>query len=228
MAEHLDLGLDKASATVALSPDARRLQVFVLSRFADTGRPPSRADLVRLAREHGADPQAVLAELAESDVVLFDTAGEVRAAYPFSPTPTAIRVSWDGGPTAYAMCAIDALGMSAMLDRPVVITASEPGTGRTVTVEVDHDQARWTPATAVVYNGAINDPCCPSADRTCGHINFFTSADAAQRWAARHSDITGTILDQAQALDLGIAEFGALMRPKAARMTHAQQGGESP
>jgi hypothetical protein len=33
------------------------------------------------------------------------------------------------------MCAIDALGMSAMLSHPVTITAAEPGTGRTITVE---------------------------------------------------------------------------------------------
>lgn len=38
-------------------------------------------------------------------------------------------MSWAGGPTAYAMCAIDTLGMSAMLGRPVTITAAEPDTG---------------------------------------------------------------------------------------------------
>lgn len=213
MTEYTELGLDKASATGALSPHARRLQLLVLSQFADTGNPPRRADLIRSANKHGTDPEAALAELAERDVVLFDAAGEVRAAYPFSPTPTTIRVSWDGGPSAYAMCAIDALGMSAMLDRPVVITAAEPDTGRRVTVEVDHDHAQWTPATAVVYNGAIDDPCCPSADRTCGHINFFTSADAAADWAARHPSVSGMVLEQPLALAAGIAEFATMLQP---------------
>lgn len=209
----VDLGLDKATATAALSPHARRVQLLVLSQFAETGRPPSRAELVRLATEHGADPQAVLTELVESDVVLFDAAGEVRAAYPFSPTPTAIQVSRSDGPTVYAMCAIDALGMSAMLGQPTVVTAAEPDTGRRVTVEVDHDRAHWTPPTAVVYNGALDDPCCPAADRTCGHINFFTSTDAAEDWASRHPTVSGTVLEQPHALAAGIAEFATMLRP---------------
>jgi hypothetical protein len=128
--------------------------------------------------------------------------------------PTPIQVTWEGGPRVYAMCAIDALGMSAMLDRPVIITAREPGGGRPVTVEVDRNQARWRPRGTVVFSGAAGDAdgaCCASADRTCGFINFFTSARAAREWASRHPEVIGTTLDQAQALRHGIAEFGTLM-----------------
>lgn len=213
MADYTDLQLDKASAIVALSPEARAMHLAVLSHFAATGHPPSQTDLVHLARERGADLEGVLAELAERDVVLFDTRGQVRAAYPFSPTPTAIEVCWDDGPTVYAMCAIDALGMSAMLDRSVLITAAEPDTGHTITVQVDHDRARWTPATAAVFAGALDGRCYPSADRTCGHINFFTSAAAAEDWAARHPEVAGTVLDQPDALACGIAEFATLLQP---------------
>lgn len=210
-----DLALDKASAAAALSPATRRLHRAVLAAFTETGRAPSRASLIRLARDHAADPEQTLAELAERDLLAVDNAGELRAAYPFSPTPTAIRVSWDGGPAVHAMCAVDALGISAMLDHPVTIVAAEPGTGATVAVEVDRDSARWTPATAVVFAGAIDDPCCPSVDRSCGHINFFTSAEAARAWAAGRPDVTGVVLDQAQALAAGVAEFGPLLRDAA-------------
>jgi len=51
------------------------------------------------------------------------------------------------------MCAIDALGISAMLGRPVTITAAEPGTGRVVTVYADRDHARWAPPRAVAFPG---------------------------------------------------------------------------
>lgn len=213
MTEDTGLGLDKASATQALSSPARRLHLTVLTHFVETATAPSRADLDRIARESGTDPRAALTELAENDVVLFDTVGEVRAAYPFSPTPTGIRVSWDGGPTVYAMCAVDALGISAMIDRPVVIAATEPDTDRTITVEVDHDQAAWTPATAVVYAGCAGDRCCPSADYTCRWINFFTSTNAAQDWADRHPDVSGAVLERPHALAVGIAEFATLMQP---------------
>lgn len=212
MTELPDLQLNKNSAAAQLTPPARRLQLAVLTSFAETGRPPARTDLLRLADDLGTDPAAALAELADRDVVAFDDHGEIRAAYPFSPTPTAIRVTWGGGPTTYAMCAVDALGMSAMLGRPVTITATEPDGDRAVTVEVDGDQAAWTPDTAVVFAGTTSDACRPSVDRTCGTINFFTSHEAAHQWAHHHPDVTGSLLDQPEALACGITEFGALLR----------------
>jgi hypothetical protein len=197
------LELNKATATAALSPQARRLHRHILTTFARTGRPPSRASLGRFAPDD-------LRELAERDVVAFDEHGELRAAYPFSPTETGITVTWAGGPTVHAMCAIDALGISAMLGRPVVITATEPDTGEIVIVDVDGEAATWIPETAVVYAGAVDD-CCPSVDGTCGDINFFTITDAAHAWATRHPEVTGAVLDQHTALTCGITEFRDLL-----------------
>src|SRR6516164_1637537 len=177
--------LDKGCCAAALTQPARQVHLAVLATFAQAGQAPGRGELERIARAGGADPAAVLAELAERDVIAFGRAGEIRAAYPFSPSPTPIRVSWAGGPVAYAMCAIDALGVSAMLGRPVTITAAEPGTGRVITVHADRDQARWNPPRAVVFAGETGDRGCLSVDRTCGYINFFTSARAALAWAGR-------------------------------------------
>lgn len=204
--------LNKCCSVALLTRPARQVHLAVLAAFARTGRAPARGELERLARGQGADPAAVRAELAGRDVIAFGADGQIRAAYPFSPAPTPIQVTWDGGPAAYAMCAIDALGVSAMLGRPVTITAAEPGTGRLVTVHANRSQARWDPADAVMFAGATGDDCCPSADRSCGYINFFTSAQAALDWADRHPAITGTVLDQAQALHQGAAEFGAFMQ----------------
>jgi hypothetical protein len=196
-----------------LSGPARQVHLAVLAAFIATGQPPPRIELERLARSHGGDPGAALAELAEADVIAVDGGGEIRAAYPFSPVATPIRVSWAGGPVAYAMCAIDALGMSAMLGRPVTVTAAEPESGRAITVNVDFDRARWRPRGAVVFAGAVAADGCPSADRCCGYINFFTRARAARDWASRHPDVTGRILRRDGALQFGIAEFGSLLRP---------------
>jgi Alkylmercury lyase len=203
--------LNKCCSVAALSRPARQVHLAVLAALAQTGRAPAGRELERLARDQGANPAAVRAELADRDVIAFGADGQIRAAYPFSPVPTPIQVTWAGGPAAYAMCAIDALGVSAMLGRPVTITAAEPGTGRIVTVHADRGQARWDPSDAVVFAGATGDDSCPSADRSCGYINFFTSTQAALDWADRHPAITGTVLDQAQALHQGAAEFGAFM-----------------
>jgi hypothetical protein len=205
-------GLNKGCAAVALTPPARQVHLAVLAAFAETGRALARGELERIARAGGADPAAVLAELAGRDVIAFDRAGGIRAAYPFSPAPTPIRMSWEGGPVTYAMCAIDALGISAMLDRPVTIAAAEPGTGRVITIHADRDQARWDPPGAVVFAGATGDQCCHAADRTCSYINFFTSAQAAHTWVRDNPTVTGTVLGQAAALSQGVVEFGAFMQ----------------
>jgi hypothetical protein len=205
-------GLNKGCGAAALTQPARQVHLAVLAAFAQTGQAPGRGELERIARAGGADPAAVLAELAGRDVIAFGQAGEIRAAYPFSPSPTPIQVTWEGGPVTYAMCAIDALGISAMLGRPVIITAAEPGTGRVITVHADRDQARWDPPRAVVLAGTTGDDCCHAADRTCGYINFFTSARAARTWAQANPTVTGTVLRRAQALRRGVAEFGAFMQ----------------
>ena len=198
--------------TEGLTGPARQVHQAVLATFARTGQPPARSELERLARSLGGSPEAVLAELAETDVLAVGADGEIRAAYPFSPVRTPIRVSWPGGPAAYAMCAVDALGMSAMLGRPVTITAAEPDTGRIITVHSDGSQARWHPRTAVVFAGSAGDACRPSADRSCGYINFFASRRAARAWARRHPEVTGRLLTQDGALGIGIAEFGSLLQ----------------
>ena len=195
-----------------LTGPARQVHQAVLAAFARTGQPPARSELGQLARSLGASPDAVLAELADADVLAFEPGGEVRAAYPFSPARTPIRVSWAGGPPAWAMCAIDALGMSAMLGHSVTITAAEPGTGRVITVHADGSRARWHPRSAVVLTGSAGDACLPSADRSCGYVNFFTSRRAARAWARRHPGVTARLLTRDGALAIGIAEFGRLLQ----------------
>jgi hypothetical protein len=66
-----------------------------------------------------------------------------------------------------------------------------------------------------VFSGAVgdaDDACRASADRSCGHINFFTSARAARTWAKANPAVTGRILGRAGALSAGVAEFGGFMR----------------
>jgi Alkylmercury lyase len=208
-----------ARAAGRLSYPARALHQYVLAAFTSTGKPPASLEISRelrtLANLHRAEPDQVLAELSAADLLAFAADGQIRAAYPFSPTPTAIQVNCEGGPHAYAMCAIDALGMSAMIGRPVTITAEEPGTARPITVSVNVDHAVWTPRGTVVFAGSSGQRGRPSVDRCCGHINFFTNARAARAWAGKHPEITGTILRQRGALRLAIEEFGAMLQPAA-------------
>lgn len=196
-----------AECLAELSPQARLLHRTILRHFACSGRPPQAAAL---------DAEDLLRELHDRDVIRLDDDGEIRAAYPFSAIPTPHLVAIANGPTAYAMCAVDALGIAAMLGRDITITSLDPQSGDPISVIVHGGQAAWTPEDAVVVVGsqsASAEDCChvPAAQICCGVINFFTGTHTASAWLDSHTKVHGVVVDAAGALQLGSDLFGQLL-----------------
>lgn len=198
-------------AVTTLLPRSRRLYRLILAGYAASGRPPSPADLKRALDVDDAELDRALTELVTTDRICVDPHAAIKYAYPFSTEPTPYRVVLTDGRVLYAMCSIDALGLSAMLGRPVVVAADEPGTGHEIRIEVDGDVATWRPTTAVVYYGATGDEHTPSAVHSCPYKPFFTTAEAAEAWARSHPEISGRILGQGEALARGVQVFGTLL-----------------
>jgi alkylmercury lyase-like protein len=191
----------------------RAVQQAVLRAVAASGEMPDDRALDAAAGT-GRSGRAVLAALAEQDFLYPDDSG-VHAAYPFSLRPTRHRVAIEGGPTVWAMCAIDALGIAPMLGRATTITSSDPISGRTITVSATPTAARWEPSNAVVFVGRRNANG-PAAAVRCDTINFFASAHTAARWAALRQEVRGAALDQADAVELGRSIFGRLLEAEPA------------
>ena len=196
-----------------VAPAQRRLRAVhqaVLRSFVQAGAAPGRSVLALHAAPF--EVSRVLGELADGDFLGLDPAGQITVAYPFSALPTPHRVHIAGNATVFAMCAIDALGVSAMTGLPVVIESADPSTGDPITVEADGASSTWDPATAVVYAGRTSSECAgPSASVCCGYINFFATRSAATAWTAAHPEITGGILGQDRALQVGTDIFGQLL-----------------
>ena len=197
-----------------VAPDERGLRAVhqaVLRSFAATGRAPEPHLLDDAARPF--DTALVLAELADDDFLYLDQGGRISAVYPFSAITTPHTVQITGGASAYAMCAIDALGIARMLRASVLIRSADPSTGEPITVTVDGSKAGWDPATTVVFVGRAASQCTgPSAVICCDHMNFFTSQATAEAWASAHPEITGGILSQSRALEVGEQIFGQLLQ----------------
>lgn len=201
----------------------RAVHQAVLRAFAQTGRSPSPDVLDEAAAPFGASGAQVMRALHAEDFLRLDADGAISAAYPFSATPTAHRVTVHGGPTVHAMCAVDALGMAAMLGKDVTVTSAEPITGLpvTITVPADGTPPHWQPETAVVFYGEESgSTCCRpnrtappvAADTCCGTISFFTTPVAATAWAKQHPDVTGRIMGRREAWQTGVAIFAPLLR----------------
>ena len=200
-----------ASRQARLTNPERELYFWILLQFASRGRPSSTAT-GDAATALGLDRVAGLAALAREDVVHLDGAGEIAVAYPFSGRPTAHRVRFGNGHEAYAMCAIDALGIAPMFDQPVAIASRDPLSAEEITVHVaPSGDATWPPESAVVVAGAMHgrgdscQSCCPV-------LNFFRSAGHADRWLDEHARVRGRVITIREAILAGRAVFGDVLK----------------
>jgi len=204
-------GLTNALESRAVSdPAERAVHQAILSAFAATGQPPSIAALDPIAAAHGAGATDVLSRLQAIDVIGLDAVGRVAFAYPFSTTPTPHQVVLADGVTAWSMCAVDALGLPAMLGCDAVVTSADPVTGEPVTITVHGGEYAWAPPTAVVFVSASAGDG-PLAETCCGDLNFFTSIGTANTWMTVNPQVPGQILGPEEAAELGRALFGELL-----------------
>ena len=196
----------------ALLPGALRgLHQGVLRHFLTHGQAPDRAWIHEQAAGLGLDADRGIRQLTAADLVHLGGDGVVSVAYPFSGRPRGNQVQLAGGPTVWAMCAIDALGIPPMADRDATITAADPSTGDEVTVQAHAGTWHWAPASTVVLvarTGANG----PSMECTCDHINFYSHAEHAQTYLDEHPELTGQILDHDTAIERAGRAFGALLR----------------
>ncbi|TDW94498.1 alkylmercury lyase-like protein [Kribbella pratensis] len=193
-----------------LDPTEKAVHQAILRAFATSGHPPTPSDLDALTADSDRGTSEILTALHDVDAIQLAPSGHIALAYPFSATPTRHRVRIDDRVDAYAMCAIDALGIAAMLDQDTRIESFDVTTGEQVTVTTTAGRAVWEPPGAVVFVGAGTGGG-PSADCCCDYLNFFATNAAAQAWTTEHPQIPGQILDQAEAEELGNRLFGHLL-----------------
>jgi hypothetical protein len=201
------------SARRARLEDAEREFYFwILRRFASHGTPSS-TDTAAAAERLGLDRKAALTKLADEDLIHVDENGEVVVAYPFSGRPTAHKVRFESGREAYAMCAIDALGIAPMFDQAIEIASVDPLTGEAVRATITPEgEGTWEPRSAAIVAGVIDRSdesfrgCCPA-------LNFFASAESGNRWLKDpHRGVRGQVVSMPEAIAAGRAVFGDVFR----------------
>ena len=82
--------------------------------------------------------EAALAQLDDADFLLVSE-GRVRLAYPLSAMPTAFAVAFAGGRLCHACCAVDALGLPAMIGEAATIRAACHHCGEALSLRVGPD-----------------------------------------------------------------------------------------
>lgn len=196
----------------ALPLDAaeRAVHQAILRSFATTGQTPAATDLDPVTATSGRTTGEVLAALHTLDAIRLTPDGQIAVAYPFSAQPTRHRVQIGGRVETYAMCGIDALGISVMLGEDTRISSVDVTSGAPITVTTTAGRTSWDPVGTAVFIGA-DAGGGPSADCCCQYLNFFADEAAAVAWAGAHPHIPGQILTQAEAEALGSRLFAPLL-----------------
>jgi hypothetical protein len=195
----------------AIDALARTVLHMILERFIAEGGPVKVEAVAALFP--GPDPAEIyraIAQLDEKDLILVRD-GQVMLAYPFSGTPTAFRVVLPDGRERYAVCAIDALGVPAMLGHPVTIRSHCYHCREPIEIHVRRDGPIGG-AEIMVWVGERGDIRQKACTSICRTLNFFRSEEHLRLWCAAHPDIPGAAALLEEAFKVGARIFGELLR----------------
>ncbi|MBN9049021.1 MAG: bifunctional organomercurial lyase/mercury(II) reductase MerBA [Rhizobiales bacterium] len=190
-------------------PAVDRARVALLQLYVEHGRAPA---IAAIANRAGLDEAAVpplLENLRRRDLVVLD-GGRVVGAYPFTDQDRDHQVMLDGR-VLNAMCAVDALGIGAMIDRDVSIASGCRHCGapiRITTRDLGRELADVEPRTAVMWQSVRYEDAC-AASSLCETTVFFCSDEHLSAWRReRSADELGFRLSIEEGLEAGRALFG--------------------
>jgi hypothetical protein len=211
---------DMSRQWVGLEAAEHSIWRAILVAYAATGTAPLTADL---PAETKLPPDAIeetLRRLRRRDLVVLDSDGRIVGAYPFTNRATEHQVQV-GDQSFTAMCAIDALGIGAMLGTDATVRSACEHCSAPIKITTrDKGQAVGTiaPGPVVVWSGIQYADAC-AATSLCTVQAFFCSDEhlAASREDAAH----GFRLSIEEALQVGRAIFGPMLRNPTAAEAHS-------
>ena len=190
-------------------PATDRIRVALLQLYAEDGGAPAISTLAGRAGLSENTILSLLEDLRQRDLVVLDH-GNIVGAYPFTERDTGHRVTLDGR-ALNAMCAVDALGIGAMLDRDVVVDSRCRHCNTPIRISTrdrGHALAHVEPATAVMWQSVRYEGAC-AANSLCATTAFFCTDDHLSAWRnGRPADEPGFRLSIEEGLEAGRALFG--------------------
>ena len=194
-----------------LSKEENEIRHFILNQSPFLGRIPSlEAIKERFPLFNNQKIQDILKKLDEIDVIHLEESEKtkIEAAYPFSGYKTVhlIKFKKIEYKNIYSMCAVDALGISFMLDCDLLINSKCFHCNEDVDIEIeDNEIINLNPKNVVVWFD-MEYSCC-AATSLCKNINFFSSSHHFQEWQQDKQSRKGALLQIQEAFYLGKLYF---------------------
>ena len=150
----------------------RAMRDGLFAPWTELGRAPTPAEFAQRLKLPPPDADRLLDELqacGESvggGILRVPESELIAVAWPLSNVPTGITVTVAGGKPAFARCAIDALGVSALTAKRTVVEATARDNAAPLRVVVDGDRiVEARPAGVVVVRGKAATTCRSSPRR---------------------------------------------------------------
>jgi alkylmercury lyase len=172
-------------------------------RHMSLGRP---AEPTAIAEEIGIEVDYVESRLASWPGVYRDEGGRVAGfwGHSIAKLDPEYRLSADGQ-TTYAWCALDTLFIPGIIGKTVHVDASDPISGRPISMVVDRDGVHgMSPADAVMSVVVPDGPFGYDViESFCHRVRFFASEETGGEWIAEHPGTA--LLSVADAFEVGRA-----------------------
>ncbi len=197
-----------------LAPEEEEVRRYILTEFPNRGRAPTNSEIAEALSLRGEQVERILKKLHESDIIYMKD-GAIRAAYPFSSKPTVHKVALRGRDRkAYALCAIDALGIPLMFGEDVDIESACMHCGEVINIKMrDGSIVERHPDGALVWIGLKYSS--HAATSLCTSLVFFHSKEHLDEWRSKNPGEDGKALSLAEGMHVGKVIFeGRLRSPK--------------
>ena len=200
--ERLNAILPLEAGLKSLSEDDASLYCKLLSSYAERGSTLTRDEVANLV----SDADQALNNVVASKLIVLDADGNPAGAYPFTSEEREHKVHINGV-TAHCMCALDALAVSPMFDKPTVIDSQCRVSEEKIHIE--QDGTGFTGGTldawfGINWGAAKSDTVCAAS--LCMEMMFLANETVAREWLAESPD-TREIFDLPSAIEFSAGFF---------------------
>ena len=200
--KRLDGILPLLSGLQSLSNEDANLYCKLLNSYVEQGKTLNRDEVAELVN----NAEQSLKNVVDSKLIVLDTEGNPSGAYPFTSQEREHKVHINGV-TTHCMCALDALSVSPMFNRPTAIDSECRVSGDSIHIEqngtafTDGNTNAWF---GINWGAAADDMVC--AESLCLEMMFLANEDIAKQWLAESPD-TREIFDLQTAVEFAVAFF---------------------
>lgn len=200
--KRLDSILPLLEGLNSLNDNDAALYCKLLNSYVQLGRTLSRDEVAELASQ----PDQALSNIATSKLIVLDADGNPSGAYPFTSEEREHKVHINDV-TVHCMCALDALSVSPMFDKPTVIDSQCRVTGEPIHLE--QNGANFNAGTldawfGINWGAAATDTVC--AESLCMEMMFLAHEKVAREWLAESPE-TREIFDLPSAVEFAAGFF---------------------